>query len=78
MDDISIFKTKPNVLYSITKLHSDGRQERKGVGFSTHIVVGWGVVCANWFTTEVQSITRTGKGCIFETVNSTYLLEEYE
>ena len=64
-------------LYRLTKIHPDGQQEVKGIGHAADIVVGHGAICANWFTTIVQEITPTGKGCVFETLNSTYLLEEF-
>lgn len=77
--EIKVFPLKPERIYKLVKLHEDGRQEYKGVGevWGNEIVVGQGVACANWFTTVVQYITPTGRGCIFETLNSTYLLEEF-
>jgi hypothetical protein len=68
----------PDKIYKLTKLHPDGKQEFKGMGHSSNVAVGVGVVCANWYTTTVQDIIKTGKGCIFETLNSTYLLEEVD
>ena len=78
--EIKVFKTDPDKVYKLIKLHEDGKQEFKGIGevWGNEVVVGQGVACANWFTTTVQYITLTGKGCIFETLNSTYLLEKYD
>lgn len=79
MDEtIKVYKVKPNKIYRLIKLREDGKQEYKGVGHASDIIVGHGAICSNWFTTIVQDIIKTGKGCIFETMNSTYLLEEYD
>lgn len=77
--EIKVFPLNPERVYRLVKLHEDGRQEFKGIGevYGNAVTVGVGVICANWFTTTVQYITPTGKGCIFETLNSTYLLEEF-
>lgn len=72
------YKINADKLYRLTKLHEDGRQEVKGIGHASDVTVGIGVVCANWYTTKVQDIIKTGKGCIFETLNSTYLMEEID
>lgn len=71
------YEVDQDKLYRLTKLHPDGKQEVKGIGQAADITVGYGAICANWFTTIVQEITLTGKGCLFETLNSTYLLEEF-
>lgn len=71
------YEVDQDKLYKLTKLHPDGHQEVKGIGQCADIIVGSGAICANWYTTIVQEITLTGKGCLFETLNSTYLLEEF-
>lgn len=72
------WKPKENQLYSMYKLHEDGRRELKGIGemWMSVVEVGKGVAFCNWFTTQVDFIEKTGKGIIFETLNSTYLIEE--
>lgn len=77
-ESVTFYKVNPEKVYRLTKLHENGRQETKGIGMAYDIEVGHGAICANWYTTIVQDIIRTGKGCIFETLNSTYLLEEFD
>lgn len=62
------------------KLHENGTRELKGVAkmWMSVVEVGKGVVFCSWFTTQVDFIEKTGKGIIFETLNSTYLIEEYD
>jgi hypothetical protein len=72
------YQVKPNQTYILYKLHEDGTRELKGFGdiWMDTIQVGYGVIFQNWYTTPVDMIEKTGKGIIFETRNSTYLLEE--
>lgn len=75
---IKSFKIDLNKIYTLTKVHDNGRLELKGIGecSNSHIEVGHGVIVANWFTSPVTFIEPTGKGICFETLNSTYVLEE--
>lgn len=75
---IKKFKIDPTKIYTLTKVHENGRLEIKGMGecHDDEIEVGFGVAVGGWYTTMVTFIEPTGKGICFETLNSTYVLEE--
>lgn len=70
------YKINENKLYRLTKINEDGTQEIKGIGYCSDVLVGRSCWCGYWHTSTVQRIELTGKGCLFDTLNSTYLLEE--
>ena len=74
------WKPKADKVYSLHKILENGTREFKGIGemYMEVVQVGYGVAFANWYTTPVDFIEKTGKGIIFETRNSTYILEEFE
>ncbi len=80
MDQARIVKYKldPHKVYSITKLHTDGMHELKGIGpCHWDIQIGHTVAIAGWYTTIVTEIVKLGKGILIETQNSTYIIEEF-
>lgn len=84
MQEIKLDQSKD---YTLTKIHPDGYHEEKTTGsiyndggiirVNETVMVGRGM-SSTWRTSLVTGIEKTGKGCLFETLNSTYLLEEYE
>lgn len=75
---ITEYKLPEDKQYSITKLFEDGTRRLKAVGPVYGIKVGCSCLCGGWVTTAVQDITLVGKGVIIETLNSTYLIEEFQ
>lgn len=73
------YKLDPEKVYTITKLHTDGMHELKGIGAPMwEIQIGHTMAIAGWYTTVVLEITKIGKGLMVETQNSTYLIEEFQ
>jgi hypothetical protein len=63
----------------MTKLHPNGKMEVKGIGeVGWEIQIGHGANVGNWYTSLVMDIIRIGKGLLIETLNSTYLIEEFD
>lgn len=63
----------------MTKLHPNGKLEFKGIGHpGWEIQIGAGANIGNWYTSIVQDIIKIGKGLLIETLNSTYLIEEFQ
>ena len=73
------YRLDPNKVYRITKLLSTGAMEVKGMGHAMYDVeIDKSVIIAGWMTTAVQDIIKIGKGLLVETLNSTYLIEEFD
>lgn len=72
------YKIDPAKIYTLTKVHENGRLEIKAIGecHDDEIQIGFGVAVGGWFTTVVTFIEPVGKGICFETLNSVYVLEE--
>lgn len=75
---ITEYKLDPIKVYTITKLMEDGKRKVTSIGEVYPIKVGASCICGGWVTTAVQEITLVGKGVIIETMNSTYLIEEFQ
>lgn len=74
---ITEYRLDPDKNYLMLKLLSNGKRKFMSIGTGTTIKVDCGCFCGGMVTTAVQEITIVGKGIIIETLNSTYLIEEY-
>lgn len=73
------YKLDPTKLYTMTKLLPDGTMQVKGIGEAGwEIQIGHNANIGNWITTIVTDIVKIGKGIIIETLNSTYIIEEFQ
>lgn len=73
------YRLDSDKVYRITKLLPTGAMEVKGMGRpGWEIQIGVGANIGNWYTSMVQDIIKIGKGLLIETLNSTYLIEEFD